>query len=156
MIGLAVAILGCPNPVYSTDTLLLCGVPLRVLQTILVCHVLFCVYRVGLWDLLSESWQIILARFQIFFTWYMFSLLALAVCSLDLCGSFLFFSSCFSFEVAPFITMSIPALHLISHQLSLSGSVHFLRLAYGPGPSLTSICFRPLGRPTQTRLVYPF
>jgi len=53
------------------------------LQTILVCHELFCVYRVSSWDLLSESSQIILALFQLFFVWCMFSLLALAVCPLD-------------------------------------------------------------------------
>ena len=52
------------------------------------------------------------ALFQLFFVWCMFSLLALAVCFLDLCGSFLFFSSCFLFGVAPFITIPILAVHL--------------------------------------------
>ena len=46
----------------------------------------------------------------------------------------LFFSSCFSFGVAPFITIPILPFHLISHPLSLSGSFHFLRLASGPEP----------------------
>jgi len=76
----------------------------------------------------------LLALFQLFCVWYMFSLLALAVSSLDLCGSFLFFSSCFSFGVASFITIPILAFHLISHPLSLSGSFHFLRLLSGPKP----------------------
>jgi len=84
--------------------------------------------------LLSESSQIILALFQLFFAWCMFSLLALAVCSLDMCGSFLFFSSCFSFGVAPFIPIPILAFYLISHPLSLSGRFHFVRLASGPEP----------------------
>jgi len=121
-----------PNVVYGHFVAL--RVPLSVLQTILVCHELFCVYRVSSWDLLSESSQIILALFQLFFVWCMFSLLALAVCSLDLCGSFLFFSSCFSFGVAPFITIPILAFHLIFHPLSLSGSFHFLRFASRPEP----------------------
>ena len=116
------------------DTLLLYEVPLRVLQTILVYHKLFCLYRVGSWDLLWESWQIILALFQLFFVWCMFSLLALEVCSLNLCGSFLFSSSCFSFGVASFITIPILLFHLISYRLSLSRSFHFLRLASGPKP----------------------
>ena len=110
------------------------GFSLRFLQTIRVCHEVFCVYPVGSWDLFSESSHIILALFQLFFVWCMFSLLALAVCSLDLCGSFFFFSSCFSFRVAPFITIAILAFHLISHRLSLSGSIHFLQLASGPEP----------------------
>jgi len=107
---------------------------LEFLQTILVCHELFCVYQVSSWDLLSESSHIILALFQLFFVWCMFSLLALAVCSLDLCESFLFFSSCFSFGVAPFITIPILVFHLISHPLILSCSFHFLRLASRPEP----------------------
>jgi len=121
-----------PNVVYGHFVAL--RVPLRVLQTILVCHELFCVYRVSSWDLLSESLQNILALFQLFFVWFMFSLLALAVCSLDLCGSFLFFSGCFWFGVDPFITIPILDFHLISHPLSLSGSFHSLRLASGPEP----------------------
>jgi len=138
------------------DTLLRYGVTHRVLQTILLCYSLFCVYRVTSWDLRSESSQIILALFQLFVIWYMFSRLALAVCALDLCTSFLFFSGCFSFRVAPFITIPILAFYLISHPLSLSASFHFLRLASRPGPSLTPICFCPLGRPTQTTLVRIF
>jgi len=89
---------------------------------------------VGLWDLLSECSQIILSLSQLFFVWYMFSLLALVVWSLDLCGSFLFFSSCFSFGVAHFITIFLLAFHLISHPLSLCSRFHFLRLASGPQP----------------------
>jgi len=126
-----------PNVVYGHFVAL--RVPLRVLQTILVCHELFCVYRVGLWDLLSESLPIILALFQLFFVSCMFSLLALAVCSLDLCGSFFFFPGCFSFRVAPFITITILAFDLLSHPLSIIGSFHFQRLASGPSPSLTRI-----------------
>jgi len=110
------------------------GSLLEFCRPFLFCHKLFCVYRVSSWDLLSESSQIIFALFQLFFVWCMFSLLALAVCSLDLCGSFLFFSRCFSFGVAPFITIPILAFHLISQPLSLSGSFHFLRLASGPEP----------------------
>jgi len=125
---------GLPKPNVLYGHLLLYGVLLRVLQTILVCHKLFCVYRVSPWDLLLESSEIILALFQVFFIWCMFSLLALAVCSLDLGGSFLFFSSCFSFGVAPFITIPILAFHVISHLLSLSGCFDFLRLASGPEP----------------------
>jgi len=37
------------------------------MEHILVCHELFCVYLISLWDLLSESSQIILAVFQLFF-----------------------------------------------------------------------------------------
>jgi len=121
-----------PNVVYGHFVAL--QVPLGVLHTILVCHELFCVYQVGSLDLLLESSLIILALFQLFFIWCMFSLLALAVCSFDLCGSFLFFSSSFWFGVAPFITIPILAFHLISHLLSLSGSFHFLPLASWPEP----------------------
>ena len=121
-----------PNVVYGHFVAL--RVPLRVLQTILVWHELFCVYRVSSWDLLLESLQNILALFQLFFVWCMFSLLPLAVCYLDWCGSFLFFTSCFWLGVDPFITIPILDFHLISHPLSLSGSFHSLRLASTPAP----------------------
>jgi len=73
-------------------------------------------------DGLLESSHLILALCQLFFVWCMFSLRALAVCSLDLCGSFLFFFICFWFGVAPFITIPVLVFHLKSHPLSLCGS----------------------------------
>jgi len=76
-----------------------------------------------------ESWQIILGLLQLVSVMYIFSLVALVVCSLVRIILVLFYL--FSFRVAPFNTIPILAFHLISYLLSHRDSLHFLRLASG-------------------------
>ena len=117
-------------------------------------HWLFFVYWGSSWELLLESSQIIFVLFQLFLGWNMFSLQALEICSLDLYGSFSFFSSPFFIRACPFhrcsyhtFTPYIPSVEP-SRQLSLS-EISFR----ASSPCLSHICYRPLRRPTETRFV---
>ena len=97
-----------------------------------------------------QSLQIILFLFLLFFLCDIFR------STVWVCADYSCFLSSY-FSIWGCGAFCVFAFHLISHLLIFSGSLHLLRLACRARcPSLTSICYRPLGGLAQTRLVRGF
>ena len=97
-----------------------------------------------------QSLQIILFLFLLFFLCDIFR------STVWVCADYSCFLSSY-FSIWGCGAFCVFAFHLISHLLIFSGSLHLLRLACRAlCPSLTRICYRPLGGLAQTRLVRGF